>query len=77
VATFGPSVLVGIGGVLVAFLGVMIAWIEFRTNRNEKRIEGAINNLRDVLLAKLESKENVARISERLARLEGSKGIIE
>lgn len=35
----------------------------------------ALNHQTDMLLAKLETKETVARISERLARVEGSKGI--
>lgn len=69
-----------------AIMGVLIALMTFwitrrdRTQRDlnaqmESSITDAVNHLSDVLMAKLETKETVARISERLARLEGASGV--
>lgn len=68
---------------IVAVIMTVVLWI---FNRRDKRQEEqnnelrheftrAINNLSDVLLAKLETKEAVAQISVRLARVEGAAGI--
>lgn len=67
-----------IGGITVV-LSIM-GWIFARRDKkNEEQNEAikqeistAIENLSTVLLAKLETKEKVAQISERLARLEGA-----
>lgn len=48
---------------------------EVRNNEIKDEISQSVNHLSDVLLAKLETKEAVARISERLARLEGAANI--
>lgn len=48
--------------------------LETRFNEMQQEFTTAINHLSDVLMAKLETKESVARISERLARLEGAAG---
>jgi hypothetical protein len=73
-------------GVIAAIVGVgfsIVVWITARRDarsqlRNEdikNEINVSVNHLSDVLLARLETKETVARISERLARLEGAAGI--
>ena len=47
-----------------------------RQNQEIKQeIASSVDHLSEVLLAKLETKEAVSRISERLARIEGSKGV--
>lgn len=48
--------------------------LEARFSEMQQEFTTAINHLSDVLMAKLETKESVARISERLARLEGAAG---
>jgi hypothetical protein len=68
-------------GVIVALLGVLVAVLLWYFDRREKvradeseilrrEITGAVNHLSTVLLAKLETKETVSRISERLSRVE-------
>jgi len=61
------------------FITLFIFMINRRENRSDKRnseirdeIANAVNHLSEILLAKLETKETVAQISIRLARLEGS-----
>jgi sensor domain CHASE-containing protein len=44
---------------------------EARSNAVKNEITTAVNNLSDVLQARLETKEVVGKISERLARVEG------
>lgn len=68
-------------GVIVAAAALILAMQSRREARQDKRSEevkqeiaSAIGQLSEVLLAKLETKETVARISERLARLEGAAG---
>ena len=46
---------------------------EQRNNEIKQEIAASVNHLSEVLLAKLETKETVARISERLARLESAR----
>ena len=75
-------------GVIVGLVGVVVTVMLWAMNRREHRAEtatreartdmtNALDHLTEVLLAKLETKETVARISERLARVEaviGSEG---
>lgn len=63
-------ILAGIG----AIGGLLVALQERRNNAIKDQITDSVNHLSDVLLAKLETKEKVAQISERLARLEGAAG---
>lgn len=49
--------------------------MERRNEEIKNEIATAVDHLSDVLTAKLETKETVARISERLARVEGASGI--
>lgn len=71
-----------IAAIMGALIALMTFWItrRDRTQRDlnaqmESSITDAVNHLSDVLMAKLETKETVARISERLARLEGASGV--
>lgn len=70
-------------GVMIAGITVILTimgWIFARRDKKneqqnediKKEISTAIDGLSTVLLAKLETKEKVAQISERLARLEGA-----
>lgn len=59
-------------------VATLIYYQERRNSKTDKQnqvtqqeIADAVNHLSDVLMAKLETKETVARISERLARVEG------
>jgi hypothetical protein len=52
--------------------GFLLTWSEHRSSQNKAEITDAVNRLSDVLQAKLETKQVVSGISERLARLEGS-----
>lgn len=68
---------VGILPIIVAIIvgGVGIAgYVDGRQSRRqsitETQIKDAVNNLSNVLLERLETKENVARLSERMARVE-------
>lgn len=68
---------------VVAVIMSVVLWIMSRRDRRQQAfnqevqtdITAAVNHLSDVLMAKLETKETVSRISERLARVEGSMGI--
>lgn len=73
-------------GAIIAGITVILTimgWIFARRDRKnevqneaiKQEISTAIDNLSTVLLAKLETKEKVAQISERLARLEGAANI--
>ena len=65
---------------LVSVLMSLMLWLishrdrKLRQASEEIKVEitSAVDHLADVLMAKLETKETVARISERLARLEGA-----
>lgn len=60
----------------VAFITWLIARrdnrAEIRSNEIKVQISDSVNHLGEILTARLETKETVARISERLARVEGS-----
>ena len=68
---------------LIALLFSIATWVLLRRDKRsqdenqaiKQEIADSVNHLGEVLLAKLETKETVARISERLARLEGAAGI--
>lgn len=67
--------------VFAALFGVVVWYFGRRDRKNEvaneeikQEIATAVDNLGKLLLAKLETKEKVAQISERLARLEGAAG---
>lgn len=69
-------------GVIIAGLGLIIALIQRRERKQQEQnqeikreITESIDHLSEVLLAKLETKEKVSQISERLARIEGQRGI--
>lgn len=74
---------VGAIAAVVAVIMTVVLFIMARRDRRQQAfntevqtdITAAVNHLSDVLMAKLETKETVARISERLARVEGSMGI--
>lgn len=83
------GVIAGIVGIAVTITLFMIARRDRKTDaRNDliqkqaeqrnieikNEITTAVDHLSEVLIAKLETKETVAKISERLARLEGSRG---
>jgi len=64
-----------------ALFGVVVWYFARRDKKNEvnneaikQEIATSVDNLGKLLLAKLETKEKVAQISERLARLEGAAG---
>jgi hypothetical protein len=70
-------------GVIAAIIGVAVTVILAMLARRDRRMEqqnteikdeisNAVNHLSEVLLARLETKETVSKISERLARLEGA-----
>lgn len=72
-------------GVIAAVVGVAFSILVWIINRREAKaqtrnevikdeIKNSVDNLSVILLAKLETKEKVAQISERLARLEGAAG---
>lgn len=73
---------IGISPILALLIGAgsLIVTLQVRReNRQDARSEDvkneittSVDHLSEVLLAKLETKETVARISERLARLEGA-----
>jgi hypothetical protein len=58
-----------------AVIGLTIALQERRNSQIKSDISISVNHLSDVLQAKLETKETVAAMSERLARLEAVNGI--
>ena len=71
---------------IAAIVGILLTLILFVFNRQDKRRErvnlelrndmtSSIDHLSEVLTAKLETKDTVARISERLARVEAVVGI--
>lgn len=67
----------GILPILIAVIGMGIGIATYVDNRQSKRqaktedqIKDAVKSLSDVLLERLETKENVARLSERIARME-------
>jgi hypothetical protein len=73
-------------GVIVAAISVIITvmlWVFARQDRRRERtaielrddMRHSLDHLSDVLTAKLETKDTVARISERLARVEAVMGI--
>lgn len=69
-------------GSVIAAVAVIITLQTRRENRSEKRnneikdeIATSVNNLGELLSARMETKETVARISERLARVEGAMGV--
>lgn len=85
----GPVTTTGINwesvGAIAAIMGIIVGfmtwWVTHRDRRQrvagervEQAITDAVNHLSDVLMAKLETKEKVSQISERLARLEGAAG---
>lgn len=64
--------------VMIAGIGVIIAVMNRRDERYQRQnieikeeISSSVNHLGEVLSARMETKEAVARISERLARVEG------
>lgn len=63
----------------VAFITWLIARrdnrAESRNNEIKVQISDSVGHLGEILTARLETKETVARISERLARVEGSMGL--
>lgn len=74
------SLAVIFGGV-AAMLTVGLAFVDRRARRREQalteiksEITGSVDHLSEVLLAKLETKENVAQINSRLSRIEGMIG---
>jgi uncharacterized membrane protein len=68
---------------IVAIMLTFVIWIFNRRDVKQQAenqqirndITESVNHLSEVLLAKLETKETVSRISERLARLEGAANI--
>lgn len=71
-----------IAAVLAIFLGLMTWYLTRRDTRQaaqneaiKQEIADAVGHLGERLEAKLETKETVSRISERLARLEGAAGM--
>jgi membrane protein implicated in regulation of membrane protease activity len=71
---------------ICAIVAVMLTFVIWIFNRRDVKqqaenqqirndITESVNHLSEVLLAKLETKETVSRISERLARLEGAANI--
>lgn len=73
-------------GAFAALMVAVITWVEHRQKQLRQQQEAlnqtmttqittAVNHLSEVLLAKLETKETVSRISERLARLEGASSV--
>lgn len=76
--------LAAIAGILVIVQSALFWVIARRDKKREDQSEevkvliaDAINHQTEVLLSKLETKETVAKISERLARVEGAAGIKE
>jgi len=74
-----------VSGVVTGWVTIVITVVVIVMTRREHRItqqndeikteiSTAVNHLSDILLAKLETKETVAQISVRLARLEGAAG---
>ncbi len=65
--------------VAIGLVGGFVGWYIARKDKRQeerqlqttKAIADSIDHLSEVLMAKLETKEAVARISERLARVEG------
>jgi hypothetical protein len=64
------SISVTFGG-FVTIAGAMLGWQEHRQQATRNQISDAVNNLSEVLMAKLETKDAVNQISIRLARVEG------
>ena len=67
-----------VGVIIGAFSALITALVVLQERRNrtiKDEIKSSVDHLSDVLLAKLETKESVARISERLARIEGAASI--
>jgi Flp pilus assembly protein TadB len=73
-------------GAIAALVGVILTVLLWIFTRQDKRRENinkdlrddmttALNHMADVLTAKLETKDTVARISERLARVEALVGV--
>lgn len=58
-------------GAIAAAVGVLIGLQERRNKTITEQITTSVDHLSDVLLAKLETKETVAGLSVRLARIEG------
>lgn len=62
-------------------LGIVLTILERRAKRREQAIQEikgeitqSVDHLSEVLLAKLETKENVSQINARLSRIEGMMG---
>ena len=55
-------------GTVLAALTLVLAWTSKRQSDLQKDINGAVNNLREVLVEKLESKEAVSQIRVDLER---------
>jgi hypothetical protein len=74
---------VGAIGAIMAVLQSFFVWLVTRKDQKreddaqavKQEIADSVNHLSEVLLAKLETKETVSRISERLSRVEGAAGI--
>jgi hypothetical protein len=57
-------------GVIVSLVSVLMTVIMYMFNRWDKRIKTALDAQTDLLMAKLETRETVSKITERLARVE-------
>lgn len=71
-----------IGAILLILQGLFFWSVQRRERKRDaeqdevrREISESVNHLSEILLAKLETKETVARISERLARVEGAAGL--
>jgi hypothetical protein len=60
-----------IGGFVIAAMTFLMLLMERRNTQIKNDITSSVNNLGTILEAKLETKQTVAGISERLARIEG------
>lgn len=56
---------------LVALLAFLVGFQEHRNTAVKDQIRASVDHLSEVLTGKLETKEAVSRLSERIARLEG------
>lgn len=72
-----------ISAFVIGALSVMLAIMSRRDKRSQERnneikeeIKTAVDHLGEVLTARMETKDTVSRISERLARVEGAMGIV-
>lgn len=59
----------GAASVIIASLALLFTFITWRQKQQKDEITSSVNNLRDVLLEKLETKDNVNQLKIEIAKI--------